>query len=75
MAVITIGEDITVETVEPLCHYCMEQPSETTYGACGDCEDHNMGSDLYKDLHGFRPRWPREEVIAWYREQSGRAEA
>ena len=81
MAVMTIGEGITVETVEPLCTYLCgsgkpaigpvldRETGEVafTMHCCEDCMAHQAYSDWYKSEHGIRPRWmTREDCIAAY---------
>jgi hypothetical protein len=63
----TIGEDITVETVEALCSGCFAEPVAVEWGLGADCADFQHGSDMFKDHYGFRPRHGREVIIAWVR--------
>lgn len=57
------------ETRAAICRYCggsyFEVP--TGYGVCADCDDRNIASDLFKDEHGFRPRFDLRESRAYMR--------
>jgi hypothetical protein len=74
MALMTIGEDITVETVQPLCRSLDGNVAVEAYGRvehCADCHDAGSGSDYWKELHGTRPRHlDTAELAAWYRAQA-----
>lgn len=81
MTLMTIGTDITVETVAPLCVYLCGSGKAPigdvldpatgevafTMLDCEDCMAHQAYSDWYKAENGMRPRWmTREECIEAY---------
>jgi len=67
MTTIAISEDITVETVTPLCSGCLAEPVATEWGLGADCADFQWGSDRFKEQFDHRPRMGAERVIAWVR--------
>lgn len=81
MAVMMIGEDITVETVAEQCTYLCgsgkpaigdvfdPETGEVAFRmlSCEDCMAEQAASDAYKAEHGMRPRWmSREQLIAYF---------